>query len=51
MLEVLEAAPDWRNSAGPGAFAARPATRIETHFEKRGVRLGHGVWDLVYERR
>lgn len=51
MLAVLEAAPDWHNSAGAGAFAVRPPTRIQTHFEKRGVRLGHGVWDLVYERR
>lgn len=50
MLEVLEAAPDWRNRLGAGRYAERPAWRIETHFERRGVRLGHGVWDLLYER-
>ena len=28
----------------------RPAWRQETHFERRGVKLGHGVWDLLYDR-
>jgi len=50
MLAVLDAAPHWRNCAGAGNFSPQPPTRIATHFEKRGVRLGHGVWDLVYER-
>ena len=50
MRSVLEAAPAWRNVAGSGQFVPRPQWRIETHFEKRGRRLGHGVWDLVYER-
>lgn len=51
MLEVMEAAPDWRNELGPGQFAEKPACRIETHFERRGLKLGHGVWDLLYRRR
>jgi tRNA (guanine-N7-)-methyltransferase len=50
MRSVMETAPDWRNVAGSGQFVPRPQWRIETHFEKRGRRLGHGVWDLVYER-
>jgi len=50
MLAVLDAAPDWRNCAGAGNYSPQPPTRITTHFEKRGVRLGHGVWDLLYER-
>ena len=50
MLAVLDASPLWRNRAGNGAFVARPDWRIETHFEKRGRRLGHGVWDLLYDR-
>jgi tRNA (guanine-N7-)-methyltransferase len=50
MLAVLEASPDWRNRAGPGQYSARPEWRIQTHFEKRGLRLGHGVWDLLYDR-
>jgi tRNA (guanine-N7-)-methyltransferase len=50
MLEVMEAAPAWRNAIAPGQYAPKPAWRIETHFERRGLRLGHGVWDLLYRR-
>lgn len=50
MLTVLETSTAWRNTAAVERFVPRPAWRIETHFEKRGRRLGHGVWDLVYER-
>ncbi|GLQ96897.1 tRNA (guanosine(46)-N7)-methyltransferase TrmB [Dyella mobilis] len=50
MLEVMEAALDWRNAVGPGQFAQKPDWRIETHFERRGLKLGHGVWDLLYRR-
>lgn len=50
MLAVLEAAPDWRNELGPNQYAEKPAWRIETHFERRGMKLGHGVWDLLYRR-
>ncbi|HTC25549.1 tRNA (guanosine(46)-N7)-methyltransferase TrmB [Dyella sp.] len=51
MLEVMEAAPAWRNAAGPGQYAEKPDWRIETHFERRGLKLGHGVWDLLYRKR
>lgn len=50
MLDVLEASPEWRNAVAPGAFAEHPAWRIETHFERRGLKLGHGVWDLLYRK-
>lgn len=50
MLEVVDSSPQWRNRAGLGAYSDMPAWRINTHFEKRGVRLGHGVWDLLHER-
>jgi tRNA (guanine-N7-)-methyltransferase len=50
MLEVVDASPQWRNRAGLGAYSAAPEWRINTHFEKRGVRLGHGVWDLIHEK-
>ncbi|GGA09122.1 tRNA (guanosine(46)-N7)-methyltransferase TrmB [Dyella caseinilytica] len=50
MLEVMEAAPDWRNAVGPGQYAEKPDWRIETHFERRGLKLGHGVWDLLYRK-
>lgn len=51
MLEVMESAHDWRNDIAPGSYADKPAWRIETHFERRGLKLGHGVWDLLYRRR
>ena len=50
MREVLDAAPAWRNRRGDRGYAERPSWRIETRFEQRGVRLGHGVWDLLYDR-
>ena len=37
-----------RNTAD--GYAPRPAYRPETKFERRGLRLGHGVWDLVFRR-
>ena len=48
MLAVMESAPGWRNAVAPDAYAEKPAWRIETHFERRGLDLGHGVWDLLY---
>lgn len=51
MMEVMEAAPGFRNQSGSGAFHnGRPAHRPETKYEKRGQRLGHGVWDLIFEK-
>lgn len=49
MLEVLCAESALRNTA-PG-FAPRPDYRPLTKFENRGLKLGHGVWDLVFEKR
>jgi tRNA (guanine-N7-)-methyltransferase len=49
VLEVLTHTPQLANTAE--AFAARPATRPQTKFERRGLGLGHGVWDIVFERR
>jgi tRNA (guanine-N7-)-methyltransferase len=49
MLEVLAAEPLLRNTAE--GFAPKPAYRPPTKFENRGLRLGHGVWDVVFVRR
>lgn len=49
MLEVLSAEPQLMNTA-PG-YAAKPDYRPLTKFENRGLRLGHGVWDLVFTKR
>ncbi|MFT3717215.1 tRNA (guanosine(46)-N7)-methyltransferase TrmB [Pseudorhodoferax sp.] len=48
MLQVLSAEPLLRNTAD--GYAPRPHYRPETKFERRGLRLGHGVWDLVFRR-
>ena len=50
MLEVMEQSPAFHNCAGAGNFSPRPACRPVTKFEQRGQRLGHGVWDLLFER-
>lgn len=50
MLEVMTAAPDYVNQAPEGGYAERPAYRPLTKFENRGLKLGHGVWDLLFER-
>jgi tRNA (guanine-N7-)-methyltransferase len=49
ILEVLTAEPALENSAPH--FAPRPAHRPQTKFETRGLRLGHGVWDVIFRRR
>lgn len=50
MWDVLDAAPGLVNSAGPRGHIPRPAWRPQTHFETRGQRLGHPVFDLLYLR-
>jgi len=49
MLEVLSAEPQLRNTAD--TYADKPSYRPLTKFENRGLRLGHGVWDLVFRKR
>ncbi|MCB5364919.1 tRNA (guanosine(46)-N7)-methyltransferase TrmB [Pusillimonas sp. CC-YST705] len=48
MLEVLTAEPQLENTCE--GFAPRPDYRPQTKFETRGLRLGHGVWDLIFRR-
>ena len=49
MLEVLSAEPSLVNTSA--SYASRPDYRPETKFERRGLKLGHGVWDLVFRRK
>lgn len=49
MLEVLNAEPALVNTAH--GYAPKPHYRPLTKFEARGLKLGHGVWDLVFTRR
>lgn len=48
MVELLENNPNWRNLAPNTPYSPRPNSRPLTKFEQRGLRLGHGVWDLLY---
>ena len=50
MLEVMSAAEGFANCADADGFSPRPAFRPVTKFEKRGERLGHGVWDLLFKK-
>jgi tRNA (guanine-N7-)-methyltransferase len=55
MLEVLSAEPKLKNRALAthpelAGYAPKPHYRPLTKFENRGIKLGHGVWDLVFER-
>jgi tRNA (guanine-N7-)-methyltransferase len=48
MLDALSAEPSLANTAD--GYVPRPACRPPTKFEQRGLRLGHGIWDLVFLR-
>ncbi|MCL1036850.1 tRNA (guanosine(46)-N7)-methyltransferase TrmB [Shewanella corallii] len=50
MLEVMSAAEGYRNQSGTNDYVPRPDHRPLTKFEARGHRLGHGVWDLMFEK-
>lgn len=50
MMEHMSAADGFINQSGQGLFAERPDFRPRTKFENRGERLGHGVWDLLFEK-
>jgi tRNA (guanine-N7-)-methyltransferase len=50
MLATVSANPQLRNLSPDGAYAPRPESRPKTRFEARGERLGHEVFDLLFER-
>lgn len=49
VLEVLNAEPQLKNTVEN--YAAKPSYRPLTKFENRGLKLGHGVWDMVFTRK
>ena len=53
ILDVLSAEPLLVNTAAetsPDGYAPKPDYRPLTKFENRGIKLGHGVWDVVFKR-
>jgi len=51
MLEVFSAYKQFSNTSLTNNYCERPAYRPLTKFEQRGLRLGHGVWDLIFVRK
>ncbi len=51
MLEVMQQAEGWQNLSQTGDYIPRPDDRPLTKFENRGQKLGHGVWDLMFEKQ
>ena len=49
MAAEMRSDPRFKNLGDEDGYARRPAYRPATRFENRGVKLGHGVWDLVFE--
>ncbi len=49
MMAVMSASAEFVNCAGPGRYAER-GERVLTKYEQRGQRLGHSIWDLLFER-
>jgi len=50
MLEVLSASQGLKNTSLTQDYCERPDYRPLTKFEQRGLRLGHGVWDLIFRK-
>lgn len=51
MLDILNQETSLINQATDGKFVPRPEYRPLTKFENRGLKLGHGVWDLIFIRK
>jgi tRNA (guanine-N7-)-methyltransferase len=49
MAEIMEASTEF-SSLADSPYSAKPESRPTTKFERRGLKLGHGVWDLLYEK-
>jgi tRNA (guanine-N7-)-methyltransferase len=50
MLQTLNGVADLQTLSPDGTYVQRPDSRPPTRFERRGMRLGHGVWDLAYAK-
>ncbi len=51
MLNVLSANSELTNTSETQDYCPRPDYRPQTKFEQRGIRLGHGVWDIIFTRK
>lgn len=51
MLEVMQGELGWKNLSSSNDYVPKPDDRPVTKFQARGERLGHGVWDLMFEKQ
>ena len=51
MVEVMQSAEGFENKGNESGFIERPDYRPLTKFENRGIKLGHGVWDILFEKK
>lgn len=51
MVEDMQQAPGFVNLSETNDYVPRPDNRPLTKFEQRGQRLGHGVWDIQYQKQ
>ena len=51
MLNILQSNPQLVNQSTSNDYVPRPDYRPLTKFENRGVKLGHGVWDLIFIKK
>lgn len=50
VLKTMKKAPGFKNCSSDKEYMPRPEYRPTTKFERRGERLGHGVWDILFEK-
>ena len=50
MLVQMDNTEGFHNIYGAGNYSKNKGGRCETKFERRGIKLGHGVWDLIYKK-
>lgn len=48
IVKLMASQSQWRNQSPSNDYCPRPSYRPLTKFEQRGLRLGHGVWDLIF---
>ncbi len=51
MLNTVDSNNGFSNCAGKGNFSSDKGARAETKFERRGINLGHGIWDIMHIKR
>lgn len=50
MLDILNSEPALKNTSPTNDYVERPEYRPITKFETRGIKLGHGIWDIIYKK-